>query len=82
MKHLIRLVFLLLFFQQIAQASERLRVAVAGLNHDHVFLLLNLYKDKKSILSVLPNRIKPYQTKYERSIIYLTQSSTMTYPVY
>ena len=47
MKHLIRLVFLLLFFQQVALASERLKVAVAGLNHDHVFLLLNLYKDKK-----------------------------------
>ncbi|GEM_PF-6262393 len=71
MKHLIRIVFLLLFVQQIAQASERLKIAVAG-----------LIRIKKSILSALLNRIKPYQTKYERSTIYPKQSSTMTYPAY
>jgi len=48
MKHLIKMTFLLILLShQVAQASERLKVAVAGLNHDHVFLLLNLYKDKK-----------------------------------
>lgn len=47
MKHLIRITVLFILLFQVAQASERLKVAVAGLNHDHVFLLLNLYKDKK-----------------------------------
>ncbi len=48
MKHLIKITFLLILLShEVAQASERLKVAVAGLNHDHVFLLLNLYKDKQ-----------------------------------
>ncbi|WP_367211016.1 Gfo/Idh/MocA family protein [Sphingobacterium sp. R2] len=48
MKHLIKITFLLILLShQVADASERLKVAIAGLNHDHVFLLLNLYKDKQ-----------------------------------
>lgn len=48
MKHFIKLACLIIMlFQHVAKADELLKVAVAGLNHDHVFLLLNLYKNKK-----------------------------------
>ena len=48
MKHLIRLFFVFtVLFHSTAYAHDPLKVAVAGLNHDHVFLLLNLYKEKK-----------------------------------
>lgn len=48
MKHLVKLIFILaLLFQQTVYAKELLQVAVAGLNHDHVFLLLNLYREKQ-----------------------------------
>ncbi|MDQ1152359.1 Gfo/Idh/MocA family protein [Sphingobacterium zeae] len=60
MKHLIKITFLLILLShQVTEASERLKVAVAGLNHDHVFLLLNLYKDKQvDIIGIAePNEI-------------------------
>ncbi|MDR2274254.1 MAG: Gfo/Idh/MocA family oxidoreductase [Sphingobacterium sp.] len=48
MKHVIKICFLLIMlFQHVAYADSLLKVAVAGLNHDHVYLLLNLYKEKK-----------------------------------
>ncbi len=48
MKHTIRLFCLfLMLFQQVAYGESLLKVVVAGLNHDHVYLLLNLYKEKK-----------------------------------
>ena len=48
MKHIIKVFFFLtMLFQHAAYADSLLKVAVAGLNHDHVYLLLNLYKEKK-----------------------------------
>lgn len=53
------LFFFALLTQQSAYAGELLKVAVAGLNHDHVYLLLHLYKEKKvDIIAVAePNKV-------------------------
>jgi len=84
MKHLIKIfVLFALLFQQAAYADNLLKVAVAGLNHDHVYLLLNLYKEKKVEIigiaeanSVLANKIQA-QYNLPKSVFYPDLSSML-----
>lgn len=84
MKHLIKIfVLFALLFQQAAYADNLLKVAVAGLNHDHVYLLLNLYKEKKVEIigiaeanSVLADKIQA-QYNLPKSVFYPDLSSML-----
>nr|WP_288809161.1 Gfo/Idh/MocA family oxidoreductase [uncultured Sphingobacterium sp.] len=77
MKHITKLFFLLaMLFQHVAYGNTPLKVAVAGLNHDHVYLLLNLYKEKKVEIigiaeanSILVDKIQA-QYNLPRSVFY------------
>ncbi len=59
---------ILLLTQKISFGQEMLKVAIAGLSHDHVHLLLNLYEQKKvdivGIAESDPQLVQRMQTRY------------------
>ncbi|WP_216849021.1 Gfo/Idh/MocA family protein [Pedobacter sp. L105] len=63
-KKLLVLIFLFICMQTAASAQQKLRVVVAGLNHDHIFNILNAYKNGQVDIVGIVETNKHLQEKY------------------
>src|SRR5436305_5283256 len=66
--YLIRLFFVFIFLCGISftgNAQEKLRVVVAGLNHDHVNNILHAFKDGRIIITCIAEPNKELWKKYK-----------------